>query len=510
MSSSPQVVSPPFAGFAPRAIVVVAALYLLAWTVFPLWLGSSFALDVVESLSWGREWQWGYYKHPPVAPIVLHVFFTVFGVAGPYLLSQVCLGATVWLVWRTGCRLMPADRAAVGAALVMGVAYYTWPALEFNHNIAQMPIWAGLGYGMLAALQDDRWWRWLLLGLLAGLGLLTKYSVAIVLLSFGLYMVLTPARRRLLTPGPWLAVLAMVAVFVPHLLWLEQVGWLPFVYASHRAETGAGSSRLDALGFLLTQALNHVPMLLVVGAAFWGARRSLRAGPVRAPFRLMTSEPRYLLAVAVGPGLLVTAMGLLTGGRLRDMWGSPMWAFTGLLVVACIPAAWWPALRGRLLRGMTVWLVLVTVLAATYLAYGAQWKHKPSRMDWPAQALGASAYADWERVSSCPLDVVAGDNWLSGLIATRSPSGPSVLVTGQPSYSPWVTRERLYAHGALWVWEPEREGDAAQPPQPLRDVEVGDALRTHEGTWQIPWPYDPAGTPLTVRWRAYVPAACAR
>lgn len=495
----------------PRTIAAVAVVYMLVWTVFPLWLGSSFALDVVESLSWGREWQWGNYKHPPLAPIVLHVFYTLFGAAGPYLLSQLCIAGTLWLVWRMGCRLMPADRAAVGAALAMGVAYYTWPALEYNHNIAQMPVWAALGYCMLAALQDGRWWRWLLLGVVAGLGLLTKYSVGILLLCLGLYMVLTPMRRRLLTPGPWLAVLTMVAVFAPHLLWLHEVGWLPFVYASHRAENGADSSRLDALGFLLTQALNHLPMVLVVVAALWGARRSFRGAlPARTPWRLHATEPAYLLAVALGPGLLVTAIGLLTGGRLRDMWGSPMWAFTGLLVVACIPAAWWTALRTRLLRGMAVWLALVTLLAATYLAYGAQWKHKPSRMDWPAQGLGANAYATWDRVAHCPLDVVAGDNWLAGLIATRSPSGPSVLVTGQPDYSPWVTRERLYAHGALWVWEPAREGDAAQPPQPLRDVEVGDALRTQEGEWQIPWPFDPAAEPLTVRWRAYIPASCAR
>lgn len=226
--------SSPSSASLPRAVVLCALLYILVWTLFPVVLGQSFPLDVVESLSWGREWQWGYYKHPPLAPIVLHLFYVVFGQLGPFLLSQLCIAATLWLVWCTGRRLMDAERAWVGALLAMGVAYYSYPALEFNHNIAQMPFWAGLGYCLVLALQGGRWWQWLLLGVVAGLGMLTKYSVGILLLCFGLYIVLTPQRRVLLQPGPWLAVAAMALVFLPHLLWLQHSDWLPFAYAGMR------------------------------------------------------------------------------------------------------------------------------------------------------------------------------------------------------------------------------------------------------------------------------------
>ena len=492
----------------PRAVLAFAVLYILAWTIFPVWLGSSFPLDVVESLSWGREWQWGYYKHPPLAPIVLHLFYTAFGKWGPFLLSQLCIAATLWLVWCTGRRLMSDERAAVGAVLAMGVGYYSYPALEFNHNIAQMPFWAGLGYCLVLALQGGRWWQWLLLGVVAGLGLLTKYSVGILLLCFGLYIVLTPARKALLRPGPWLAVAAMLLVFVPHFLWLQESGWLPFAYAGKRAAANAGSPHLAALAFLLTQVLNHLPLLLVAGAALWLARRASEAGAAR--WQLNCTEPRLLLMLALGPGLLVTVLGLTTGLRLRDMWGSPMWAFSGLLLAAAVPTAWWPAARTRLLRGVAVWLVLVTMLAASYVAFGAQLRHKASRMDWPAQALAAQAYATWEQQSRCRLDTVAGDNWLAGLIATQSASGPSVLVDGEARFSPWVTLERLQSQGALWIWEADKHGLDPVPPAPLDAVTVGAALHTQQGQWNIAWPHDPQGKPLTIHWRSYVPAACVR
>ena len=87
-------------------MAVWAVAYGLLWSIVPPLLSSSFPLDVAESLSWGREWQWGNYKHPPLAPWVLHSFYWAFGKAGPFLLSQLCIAATLWLVWRSALRLM--------------------------------------------------------------------------------------------------------------------------------------------------------------------------------------------------------------------------------------------------------------------------------------------------------------------------------------------------------------------------------------------------------------------
>lgn len=514
----------PAAPAIPKGIWVAAALYLLVWSLLPPLLTASFALDVVESLTWGREWQWGYYKHPPLAPWVLHLFWRAFGSVGPYLLSQLCIAATLWCVWRTGLRLMAPERALIGTVLTMGVVFYTRPALEFNHNIAQMPLWAALGWCLLAALQDGRLRQWLLLGLLAGLGMLTKYSVAILLACLGLYLVLSPARRVLRQIGPWLGLALALAVFAPHWVWLWQTDWLPMAYASSRASADAASQgpRLSAVVFLGTQALNHLPLALIVLVAVHGARLALRKAPAGMPlppvrWRLHTGWPGYLLVLALGSGLLVTLLGLLLGLRLRDMWGVPMWAFSGLLVAACLPTAWLVPMRPRLLRGMAVWLVLVSLVCGAYLACGAQWRQRASRTDWPAAALGAQAQAAWSALSHCPLDTVAGDYWLAGMVVVASPDRPSVLIDGEARLSPWVTAQRLHNHGALWIWQaaapdqPPAPG-AVPPPMPelLATLQPSPGMPWHEGVWSIAWRHSPASAPLVVHWRAYVPAACAR
>lgn len=501
----------------PQWFWLAAVLYGLAWSLLPPLLSSSYPLDVVESLTWGREWQWGTYKHPPLAPWVLHVFWLAFGQVGPTLLSQLCIAATLWFVWCTGTRLMTPERAFIGTALTMGVAFYTRPALEFNHNIAQMPLWAALVWCLLAALQSGRLRHWLALGLLAGLGMLTKYSIALLLTCLGLYLVLSPARRLLRQRGPWLALAMSLAVFAPHLYWLWQSDWMPLAYARSRAAIDAGHSpRMSAVLFMGTQCLNHLPLALIVLAAALGTRRAMRQGnpgavasPVR--WRLHTDWPGYLLTAALASGFLVTLLGLMLGLRLRDMWGSPLWAFSGLLVAAAIPSDWLTPMRPRLLRGLAVWLVLISTLSGAYLAYGAQWRGRPARTDWPAASLGEQSQKAWRSVSTCPLDTVAGNYWLAGLVTVASPDQPSILIDGETRFSPWITPQRLQAHGALWVWQPQAPGEpAAEPPALLKAVQQGPGMVWHEGVWALAWPYAPSGPALIVHWRAYVPRACAR
>lgn len=484
-------------------------MYLLAWAMIPALLVHSFPLDVVESLGWGREWQWGYYKHPPLAPVVLHLFHTAFGKFGPFILSQLCVLATLWLVWLTGRRLMDRERALLGTVLTMGVAYYSWPTLEFNHNIAQMPVWAGLGYCYLAAWQDQRRWQWALLGLLAGLGLLTKYSVGILLLCLAAFTFLTPARALLRGNGPWLALLILLVCISPHLYWLWQSDGLPFAYTSARATAKAGASRWGAVLFLSTQVLNHLPLLLIVGISLLRARPHRTPSAARTACQLHTSAPIYLLVIALAPGLFLTTLGIVRGLHLHDMWGTAMWPFSGLLVTACFPQAWLAGLRPRILRGVTIWLVLVSLLAGLNLAFGAQWRKRPTRVDWPTQSLALNARHSWAQWNRCPLDTVAGDSWLAGLIATASQPGPSVLIEGDPRFSPWVTPERMQQHGALWVGSAPYADSAADIPAALQAAAAHEGLLAHGGQWQMPWPHLRNSPPLTVYWQALVPEHCA-
>ena len=71
-----------------RPFFILLSIYFIVWSMLPAFIASSVPLDVSEGISWGSEWQWGYYKHPPLSSWVLYSFYEGFGHIGPYLISQ--------------------------------------------------------------------------------------------------------------------------------------------------------------------------------------------------------------------------------------------------------------------------------------------------------------------------------------------------------------------------------------------------------------------------------------
>lgn len=189
--------------------------YSLIWTLAPALLAHSVALDVSEGVNWGREWQWGYYKHPPLSSWVLYIFYRLLGNTGIYLLSQLCIFSSVFLIYQLGKQFFANNLALIGALLMLMVGYYNYPALEFNHNVAQLPLWAGLLYSFYLAIHSKNsehrishkktWQYWLIFGVLGGLGMLAKYHVIFLLTPMAIYLLLPTNRHWLKTSKPWIS-----------------------------------------------------------------------------------------------------------------------------------------------------------------------------------------------------------------------------------------------------------------------------------------------------------------
>jgi hypothetical protein len=88
------------------------------------------------------------------------------------------------------------------------------------------------------------WGPWLLIGVIAGVGLEAKYTIAVLMLALVLALMLSPQRGLLLTPGPWLALSVAVILIAPNLLWQASHGWVSVrFFSSQNAATAASTSR---------------------------------------------------------------------------------------------------------------------------------------------------------------------------------------------------------------------------------------------------------------------------
>lgn len=479
-----------------KKIFWILVSYFIFWAIAPSLLSSSFPLDVPEGIYWGKEFQLGYYKHPPFSSWVLYSFYTIFGSFGPYLLSQICIALTALFVFLLGKNIVSEEKAVYSGIFVLAVFYYTWPSLEFNHNIAQMPIWAGLIYLFYLALNKNTWTTWLLFGVVTGVGMLTKYSVAILVFSIVLFSLLTPYRRLWLTAKPWISVALALIIFSPHVWWLYQHDWLPFTYIQSRShEEGESANHLAAFKYLASQIVNFLPLLIILLC-----NKSLVLKIKNIP----KDNLSFLFFMGLFPGLFLFLLGLITGTNIRDMWASPMWSLVGLILISMIPDQVFQKHKSGLLKGLTIWLIIITSLMACYVQFGGEIRKKPSRMDWPQQELSLKTEQEWKQISRCQLDNIGGDNWLAILAATDMNKMPSVMMNTSAAYSPWMNLSRLEQKGSFMLWEPDKK-----PILPyIADLEKNSQLVVYRGEWQIAWSKVPNKKPLVVEWQAFVPKTC--
>ena len=121
-------------------------------------------LDVVENGAWGPEWLLSSFKNP-IGLASLSCFAAL-------CFANLCIGLLL------GKGELGAERALAGTLLLTGVFYFGWPRPEFNQDVAQMPLWAGVALSLWRATETNRWGWWLLLALFARLASTPKSPAA--------------------------------------------------------------------------------------------------------------------------------------------------------------------------------------------------------------------------------------------------------------------------------------------------------------------------------------------
>jgi 4-amino-4-deoxy-L-arabinose transferase-like glycosyltransferase len=433
---------------------------------------------------WGREWVIATYKHPALPSWVLEASRIVTGAVGwpAYLASQLCVATTFVLVFLLGRDLMGAEPAAAGTLSLVSVGYYVWSTPEFNHNVAQLPFWAGLPLALWRAVDRRSLAYWLLAGACAAGGLYAKFSMAVLLLAAAGWLLYDRrARRALSTPDPWIGLVLFLAVIAPLVSWLVAHDFLPLHYAASR---GAQHPE-DGIGkFLLNVLLNLSGTLIVLAIAGLIGPWSRAAAGAKSPRPSSSVDPRalkFLLVLTVAPLVLAISGAVVLGSNLRGAWGSPMFNFVGMLAVALTLDRFRP--KALKLIALTA-AVLLLVVPVGYALVALLWfpmTDKPLRVNWPQAELAERMTSIWESETHRPLRIVSGDNWIAGLVGLTANGKPSIFTEGNRILSPWITLKRLEDEGMLIVWDAQSN----RIPDRLRALVASQPARRERFKWPL-------------------------
>ena len=464
----------------------------LVWTALPSLLHFNLPVDVIEALTYGREWQLGYDKLPPLPWWMVEAAYQLFGTdAAIYALGQIAVIVAFVAVWLTARPLVGSTGALAAILIIDGMHYFNFSAAKFNHNVSELPFWALAGFAFHAGLRHGRLRHWILLGLALGLAWWAKYFVVILAAPLALFLLLDrDARRRLAGPGPWIAAAVALMVVAPHLIWLAHNDFLPFSYAEARATTPRGvlDHLLNPAIYVVGQAYFLIPTLLIAVPLLWP--------PSKAPQRTKADafDRRIVTLLAFGPALTLLAFSLLTGRGTNAMWGFPLWLFLGAWILIFAPAA---LDRLRLLWIGVLWLTVSAILVAAFLAdylVLPPLDHRFRAALFPGVELSAAITHRFEAATGHEPKYVIGSTWDGGNVAHYAAQRPQprVLIDGVPRAAPWIDLADLRAHGAGLVWT---DGDLHALPLDFAAIAPGAEIGTpfdlplhrDDGTVHVGW-----------------------
>ena len=461
----------PPVGMQPRRAAAVALALIVVWA---LWAGAFNTAqfgDNIEQFNWAQSLELGYHKHPPLPSWVLGAVIELFGpsIYWAYALATLCLLGTAALTWSIGRELLGERIAAAGLVLWGLNMTFSQRVQLYNHNTVLVlfiaaTVWCAMRASRSADERSVRWW--LAAGLAAAAAMLSKYQALVPL--GGLVAALLGSGRlahRRHRAGLALAIVAMVAVCMPHAWWVYRHNFTTLRYASEAVEAGGPLRRAGyVVAFFANQIRLWCPALAALLLA-WGwerfrGRRGARAGPAKSG----PIEPAADRAVApsrasaawmfglVGLGLAaLVVMALASGVSLRNHWGVQTLQFFGLWL-----AGWWDRrqairLEPLVAAALAVHAVSLSVYAIDHLDPASVLVKRRIDTMYPARRLAQTAVSHWSQASGCPLRYVAGTVFDAGLVSLYS--GGRLQVFDSEAATPWISPEDIRRHGALYVLE---------------------------------------------------------
>jgi len=450
----------------PRLMFWLAALTQAAiWWLVPAIFYTAPPGDLPMVLAIGHEFQLGTDLGPPLAFWLGEFVYVLTGLAGVYLLAQVCIVVTYWAAFSLARALVGVQQAAIAVLLMLGITVMTVPSPDFGPAVLAMPLAALMMLHFWRAIGENRRHYWFVLAFDLGLLLLTTYAGLILFACLMLFLWATErGRAALQTVEPWFAAIVVAVLLFPHLIWLDIAGDTTFAPLWQRlhSQEAADTNLIAWLRLLGIVAAAHVGLLLLVALAGGWWRKATDQLPtfVRPP--LDPFARRFVYVMALAPIVIATLLAAIAGAPAPVGGIAPYVTLSGLAVV--VAAGDTIVIHRQRIVGLAWTLMLllppaITVAAIIFVPWTAAVELKSAQ---PAGEMGAFFADTFQRRTGKPLAIVTGDPRLATLVALAAPSRPSYYDDVAPARTPWVTPDDIRRKGLIVVW-PARETQGLPP-----------------------------------------------
>ncbi|SFI35101.1 4-amino-4-deoxy-L-arabinose transferase [Bradyrhizobium sp. Gha] len=405
------------------AVPLLIASFVAVWTLYlaVAYAGGGLHPDTLEAWTLGRNFAFGYHKHPPLMGWAAASWTFLFPLSdfSLQLMAMVNAGLALFFVDCVARQFVTGHKRILVLLLLMLTPVYQFHAQRFNANTVLLAVWPLATWCFLRAFETRHAGWAIAAGCTAALAMVGKYYSVFLVASFGFAALAHPARRAYFSSAsPWISAATGLAVLSPHIYWLATTGASTFSYALAHANGDTVSSLGDVKNFLL-----GLIAAISVAAVIWVFIAGSRLRQLPADFAAMSPGLWLLFYVAIGTIILPILTSLAMGTDLPSLW-----ALQGLFlfVVLIVCGARFQVERFYTVNvtviAAGVALVAVLVAAPIHAVYRNIHGYEEGR-NFYAQAA-SELTRQWHELTGEPLSAVSGDDSLAFATAFYSPDHP--------------------------------------------------------------------------------------
>lgn len=194
-------------------------------------------VDELYYIAAGEHLDWGFAELPPLTPVIANISRWLLGDSlfairlFPAIAGALTVFLTGVMVRELGGGRFAQCLAAIAVILAPG---YLFLQTVLTMNAFEPLLWMLYAYLAILILKYKAPKLWLIAGLVVGIGLMNKFSIAFFAVSLLIGFLITPARRLLFNRWLWLGCLIAVIICLPTVLWQSQHDW---AFLEHQRES---------------------------------------------------------------------------------------------------------------------------------------------------------------------------------------------------------------------------------------------------------------------------------
>jgi hypothetical protein len=414
-------------------------------------------------IAYGREYQVGTDLGPPLAFWLADIAFRAAGnnMFGVYLLAQLCSIVMFWSLYQLGRAIVGGQHAVLAVLLTMTVVTFGSPGVEFGPLVLARPLWALLllhSWQLIGQNRRNAWFAW---SIEAGLLLLTtSAAIGLLLLVAGFALATARGRRTLMSFDPLFALLVIIVLALPYLIWLIRADTLALPHWPALADLSARATHWVMLLGGLLLAASGIVLLTVLNSAWFLPRPEEAPIIFRPPVDPLARN--FVYVFAIGPALAGSLIsGVFNLDRVAGGTGVAL-LMSGLAVIVA-SGDLVHLRRQRLLRWVWALAIIAPALMVTAATLFLPWTGGGEvATSLPATAIAHFFDDSFERRTNQRLRAVAGDAQLATLISLDK-ARPHLFLDAAPERTPWLNLAKFYETGGVVVW---RASDTVGTPPP--------------------------------------------